>query len=219
LLRQGGRRRLPARRRDPPRHHRRQEPRRRDAAGLLAVLGRAGLHRRGVREDRRRGRRDRPGPLLPPRPPHHRRAGLRRGLRLVRPPLRQGQAREEGRRRQGQRQRQARQGLAGPDHQDRGRPADGRPGQARHPRLRGWVQRRRRDPRRGGGPDPPLPVVATSRSLPPRRQGLGPHRPPRPLPAPGGDVRPGAPARLDDGAAPRADRRPEGPSQGLDGRV
>ena len=66
--------------------------------------------------------------LVPQGPRDHRGARLRRGPRLVRPPLRQG--REEERQRE-----QASQGLAGAGGQERGRPAHGQPGEAGHARA------------------------------------------------------------------------------------
>ncbi len=60
LLHQGGHRRLPDGRQGPPGDRRRRSPRRRHAAGLHPLLGREGIHPRGVPRHRQRGGRDRP---------------------------------------------------------------------------------------------------------------------------------------------------------------
>ena len=141
LLREGGRGRLPARRQDPQGDRRQEEPRRRDAAGLRALFG--------------ADRASRPSSSAPSRrrsPASTSSAWFRKaletteeldyaetldwfGLRFAKDEKKNGNG------------EQASQGLARAGGQERGRPADGQPGQARHARIRGGLQRRRRDPR------------------------------------------------------------------------
>ena len=134
--------------------------------------GETRLHPRPVPGDRERGRRDRPLGLVRQGPGDDRGARLRRGPRLVRPPVQAGRGREG----QGE---EAPEGLARPDDQARGRPADGHAGQARDARLRGGLQRRRRDRRHRRRAGPARALVQADGAVPPRREGLGPGRPPR----------------------------------------